>query len=268
MSGEWDNRAMHETAITSHDNPIFRRLKKLAESARARREARMTLLDGEHLLAAYLDAGGQPHTLVRAASSDPAKLAPLAARCTQAKALVLPDALFAELSPVATPSGSVAEAAWLAPPAIEGVPLVVVLEDIQDPGNVGAMLRTAAAAGATRAVLSKGCHDPWSPKALRGGQGAQFVLPLDTGIDLPDWLACFGGDSLALAPGEGGSLYGRVLTGPLALVVGNEGAGLSLAACAAAAARVSIPMRGKVESLNAAAALAVAVFEAARQRAA
>lgn len=226
----------------------------------------MTLLDGEHLLVAYLEAGGQPHTLVRAASSDPAKLAPLVAHCTQAKSLVLPDALFAELSPVATPSGLLAEAAWLAPPAIAAVPFVVVLEDIQDPGNVGAMLRTAAAAGATRAVLSKGCHDPWSPKALRGGQGAQFVLPLDTGVDPVDWLGRFEGDSFALALGEDGSLYDRRLTGPLAVVVGNEGAGLSAAVRAAARATVSIPMRGKVESLNAAAALAVAVFEVARQR--
>ncbi len=259
---------MQEMLITSRDNPIFRRMKKLAESARARRESRMTLLDGEHLLAAYLDAGGDPHTLVRAASCDAAKLAPYVARCPRARGLVVPDALFAELSPVASPSGLVAEAAWLAPPAPAGIPLVVVLEDIQDPGNVGAMLRTAAAAGATRAVLSKGCHDPWSPKSLRGGQGAQFVLPVETGVALQDWLAQFEGDSLALALGEAGSLYARSLTGSLAIVVGNEGAGLSAEVRAAARAQVYIPMQGKVESLNAAAALAVAVFEAARQRAA
>lgn len=257
---------MRETVLASRDNPAFRRWKKLADSARARREARMTLLDGDHLLAAYLDAGGEPRSVMRAASSDAAKLAPLASRCAQARSVVLPDALFAELSPVAAPSGVAAEVAWLAPPPVPGVPLVAVLEDIQDPGNVGAMLRTAAAAGATRAVLSKGCHDPWSPKALRGGQGAQFVLPLETGIDLVEWLAGFAGDRLALAPGEGGSLYRRVLTGPLAFVVGNEGAGLSPAVCAAAGATVGIPMRGSVESLNAAAALAVALFEAARQR--
>ncbi len=258
---------MRETAVASRDNPIFRRLKKLAASARARREACATLLDGEHLLAAYLDAGGQPRTLVRAVSFAAAKLAPFSVRCTQARLLLLPDALVAELTPVATPGGLIAEADWLSPPVPEGVPLVVALEDVRDPGNVGAMLRTAAAAGATGAVLSKGCHDPWSPKALRGGQGAQFVLPVETGVDLPDWLRRFEGDSLALALGGDGSLYGQVLTGPLALVVGNEGAGLSATACAAARARVRIPMRGKVESLNAAAALAVALFEAARQRA-
>ena len=257
---------MTETPISSHDNPIFKRLKKLAESARARREARMTLLDGEHLLAAYLDAGGQPHTLVRAASFDAGKLAHLAARCSQAKAIVLPDALFAELAPVVTPSGVLAEAAWLNPPAIDAIPLVIVLEDIQDPGNLGAMLRTGAAAGATLAVLSKGCHDPWSPKALRGGQGAQFVLPLQQGADLVAWLNAFAGKSIALALAEDSDFYALDLRGPLALIAGNEGAGLSEAVCGAATLRAHIPMAGRIESLNASAARAVAVFEAVRQR--
>jgi TrmH family RNA methyltransferase len=257
---------MTETPISSRDNPIFKRLKKLAESARARREAHMTLLDGEHLLAAYLDAGGQPHTLVRAAAFDAGRFAPLAARCPHVKNIVLPDALFAELAPVATPTGVLAEAAWLTPPASRASPLVIVLEDIQDPGNLGAMLRTGAAAGATLAVLSKGCHDPWSPKALRGGQGAQFVLPLQQGADLVAWLNGFAGQSIALALAEDSDFYALDLGGPLALIAGNEGAGLSAAVCEAATRCAHIPMSGRIESLNASAALAVAVFEAVRQR--
>lgn len=257
---------MNENPITSRDNPIFKRLKKLVESARARREARMTLLDGEHLLAAYLDAGGEPHTLVRAASFGTGSFEQLAARCIHTKTIVLPDMLFAELSPVATPTGMLAEVAWLTPPAIAATPLIIVLEDIQDPGNLGSMLRTGAAAGATLAVLSKGCHDPWSPKALRGGQGAQFVLPLQTSVDLPSWLNGFGGRSVALTLSEGNRFYTLDLRGPTALVVGNEGAGLSEPVRQAASVRAQIPMPGQVESLNASAALAVAVFEAVRQR--
>lgn len=257
---------MSETSITSHDNPIFRRLKKLAESARARRDARMTLLDGEHLLAAYVDAGGQPHTLVRAASFDAGRFAHWMARCPGAKPLVMPDALFRTIAPVVTPTGLACEAVWLDPAMSDATPLVVVLEDIQDPGNLGAMLRTAAAAGATRAVLSAGCHDPWSPKALRGGQGAQFVLPLEQDVVLPTWCTQFDGQCLALALGESNSIFSWKLSGPLAILVGNEGAGLSKAVRAAATATVHIPMPGKMESLNASAALAVAVFEAVRQR--
>lgn len=257
---------MTETAISSRDNPIFKRLKKLAESARARRDAQMTLLDGEHLFSAYLEAGGQPHTLVRAASFDAGRFADPAGRCPQARIIVLPDALFAELSPVATPTGMLAEAAWLHPPASAATPLVLVLEDIQDPGNLGAMLRTGAAAGATLAVLSRGCHDPWSPKALRGGQGAQFVLPLQQGVDLVTWLQDFSGRSIALALAEDSDLYALDLNGPLALIAGNEGAGLSQAVRGAATRCAHIPMAGRIESLNASAALAVAVFEAVRQR--
>ncbi|MBS1146260.1 MAG: tRNA/rRNA methyltransferase [Proteobacteria bacterium] len=257
---------MNETAISSRDNPIFKRLKKLAESTRARREAKMTLLDGEHLLASYLDAGGQPHTLVRAASSDADKLARLSARCPHTKTLVLPDTLFTELSPVATPTGVLAEAAWLTPPAVVATPLVIALEDIQDPGNLGSMLRSGAAAGATLAVLSKGCHDPWSPKALRGGQGAQFVLPMQLGVDLAAWLHGFSGQSIALALGEPNDFYAQAYGGATALLVGNEGSGLSRATAQAASLCAQIPMPGRVESLNASAALAVAVFEVARQR--
>lgn len=257
---------MLETPISSRDNPLFRRLKKLAASARARREAQMTLLDGEHLLAAYLDAGGEPHTLVRAASFEPSRLEPLAVRCPAAKRVVLPDALFAELAPVTTPTGLLAEAAWLSPSALDATPLVIVLEDIQDPGNLGAMLRTAAAAGATLAVLSKACHDPWSPKALRGGQGAQFVLPLQQNVDLALWLNRFDGDSVALALGEPVDFYALELSGATALVVGNEGGGLSAATLQAVTRCAQIPMPGRIESLNASAALAVAAFEVVRQR--
>lgn len=257
---------MQPTTVTSRDNPTFRRLKKLAESARARRAARMTLLDGEHLLQAYLDAGGTPHTLVWAASCASDRRAQLAARCGAARTLVLADALFAELSPVASPTGVLAEAAWLAPSSPPGTSLAIVLEDIQDPGNLGAMLRTAAAAGATLAVLSKGCHDPWSPKALRGGQGAQFVLPLLGNADLAAWLAAFDGQSVALALEDSQDFYAASYAGPIALVVGNEGAGLRTATARAAQRRARIPMPGRVESLNAAAALAAALFEVVRQR--
>lgn len=257
---------MPTATVTSRDNPVFRRLRKLAESSRARRAARMTLLDGEHLLHAYLDAGGTPHTLVCAASCAPDRLAHVTARCGATRVLVFADALFAELSPVATPTGILAEVAWLAPPLPETTPLVIVLEDIQDPGNLGSMLRTAAAAGATLAVLSRGCHDPWSPKALRGGQGAQFVLPLLRDTDLAAWLGAFDGQSVALVPGEAEDFYAARYTGPTALVVGNEGAGLSDTTARAAQRYARIPMPGRMESLNAAAALAVALFEVVRQR--
>lgn len=257
---------MQTDAITSRDNPLFRRLKKLAESSRERRETRATLLDGEHLIEAYLDAGAQPLTLLHAASCASAVWQPLAGRCGDAKAVALSDSLFAELSPVDTPTGVMAEAAWLEARPPGGIPLVLLLEDIQDPGNIGSILRSAAAAGATLAVLSRGCADAWSPKCLRGGQGAQFVLPMLHRIDLVSWIQSAGLPVWALALGGEQSLFAADLAGPAAMLVGNEGAGLSEDVLQAASARVHIPMPGAVESLNAAAAAAIALFEAVRQR--
>lgn len=256
---------MHDV-ITSRDNPLFKRLKKLTESARERRETRTTLLDGEHLVEACLDAGGQPLALLHGASCAPDVWQKLAARCGGAKIAVLSDSLFAELSPVDTPTGILAETAWLNPAPIDGTPLVLLLEDIQDPGNLGSLLRSAAAAGATLAVLSKGCADAWSPKALRGGQGAQFVLPMLLRTDLADWVRSAKVSVWALALGGERTLFETDLNQPAALLVGNEGAGLSEEILQLATARVHIPMPGRVESLNAAAAAAIALFEAVRQR--
>jgi TrmH family RNA methyltransferase len=256
---------MHDL-ITSRDNPLYKRLKKLAESARVRRETRTTLLDGEHLLEAYLDAGGKPLTLLHGASCPPDVLRKLTVRCEGAKIAALSDSLFAELSPVDSPTGMLAEVAWLNPALRGGAPLVLLLEDIQDPGNLGSLLRSAAAAGATLAVLSKGCHDAWSPKALRGGQGAQFVLPMLLRAELAQWIQSQNVPVWALALGGEQTLFDLDLAQPAAILVGNEGAGLSEEVLQLARARVHIPMPGKVESLNAAAAAAVALFEAVRQR--
>jgi TrmH family RNA methyltransferase len=256
-----------QDVITSRDNPVFKRLKKLAETSRERREARMTLLDGEHLIEAYLDAGGQPHTLLCAESCAEEIWRPLAVRCESSKVVSIADSLFAELSPVESPTGVLAEAAWIeATVPKDAVPLVLLLEDIQDPGNLGSLLRSATAAGATLAVLSKGCADAWSPKAMRGGQGAQFVLPMLLRADLAGWIQSADMPVWALALGGEKSVFEINLKSPAGLLVGNEGAGLSHDVLNLAAGKVAIPMPGKVESLNAAAAAAIALFEAVRQR--
>ena len=257
---------MTEIAITSRDNPLFKRLKKLAESARARREAQMTLLDGEHLLAAYLDAGGQPHTLVRADSFDAGRFENWAARCPDVKAIALPDALFDELAPVSTPTGLLSEAAWLSPIARDDTPLIIVLEDIQDPGNLGSILRSAAAAGCDAVYLSPGCADAWSPRVLRAGMGGHFVLSITESTDLLHVAGQFSGKLLAASLQADRSLYACNLRGKFGFAIGNEGAGLSPALLQAAQQHFIIPMPGRVESLNAAAATAVCLFEAVRQR--
>ncbi|MCB5187836.1 RNA methyltransferase [Methylobacillus caricis] len=251
--------------ITSRDNSLFKQLKKLADTARERRKTGQTLLDGVHLVTAYIEHFGMPELLVIAEGQSTHEVVGLVQELSDVPTVMFTTLMFAELSPVATPTGILAlvKTPELQIPAQPD--FLLLLEDIQDPGNLGSMLRSAAAAGVQGVYLSGGCTDAWSPKSLRGGQGAQFVLPLVERADLLDVVARFEGQSLATTLG-GESLYSLDLTQPTAFVIGNEGAGLSQELIEATRQEVSIPMLGNVESLNAAAATAICLFERSRQK--
>ncbi|HEX8978448.1 MAG TPA: RNA methyltransferase [Parasulfuritortus sp.] len=248
--------------ITSKENPQFRALLALGEDRLERREKKQTLLDGEHLLAEALAAGIVPRQLVL--SEDSPNRSAWQDKLPEVPALVLPPGLFRKLSPVATPSGLIAVIDIPAVAAGKAAHFAVLLEDIQEPGNLGALLRTAAAAGVDTVYLSKGCTEAWSPKALRGGQGGHFGLGIVEGADLQRVAADFPGPVYAAALRSGRSLYTLDLAGPAAFLFGNEGAGLSRE-LQAAAEPFTVPMPGKVESLNVAAAAAVCLFERVRQ---
>jgi TrmH family RNA methyltransferase len=223
------------------------------------------VLDGAHLLDACLASGRLPEMLVMAESAaSNAEISSLSLRAGAPQKIMLPDALFGEVSPVDAPTGilAVIEIPHLPVPANPG--FCLLLEDIQDPGNLGSMLRSAAAAGVQVAWLSAGCADAWSPRVLRGGMGAHFVLSIVERASLLDVAASFSGRTLAACLG-GESLYAMDLTGPVAFMIGNEGAGLSRKLIDAASGRFTIPMPGQVESLNAAAAAAICLFERVRQ---
>ena len=256
--------------VASRDNGAFKAVAKLVASASERRKAGLSVLDGTHLLAAFLDSGGTPEELfVSRAGLDDAEVARLVERSAPARVTLLADALYDSISTVESPTGVIA---CVRPspgrPAPPDARLALLLEDIQDPGNVGTLLRSAAAAGADHVLLSPRCAFAWSPKVLRAAMGANFALNIVEGADLAAWLAAYRGRSIALAGGGGASLYDLDLRGPIALLVGNEGAGLSPPLLAAASQRAHIPMPGRIESLNAASAGSVALFEAVRQRSA
>ena len=150
-----------------------------------------------------------------------------------------------------------------------GTPLVLVADGVQNPGNLGGLLRTAEAAGASGAILTGACADPFSWKALRGSMGSAFRLPLLRGLTIEqalDALEARGVAVLATAQ-DGERRYDEAdLRGPVALVVGSEGAGLPDSVRARATARLRVPLAGPVESLNVGVAAALVLFEAARQR--
>jgi TrmH family RNA methyltransferase len=254
--------------ISSRDNPFYKSLLKLSSSARARREAGQTLLDGVHLLRAFLDTGNKPkHLLINTQAAQDNEIAALLDACPDVPQTRLDDALFAQLSELKTPNGLLT---LIDIPAakVEAAhsQFALLLEDIQDPGNLGSILRSAAAAGCDAVFLSPGCADAWSPKVLRAGMGGHIVLSVNEGIDLVRVAREFTGKILAASLQGDSGLYDCNLRGKLAFAIGNEGAGLSQVLLDAVQQRFLIPMPGKVESLNAAAAAAVCLFEAVRQR--
>lgn len=262
--------------IESRHNPRLRELARLIASSRERRKSRRCVLEGAHLIEVYCDRRGPPESLVvvdeLAARPD---LAALAARVPAARTLVVSRRLFAELASLPDEVGVLAVVPVPEVVAADGLPnaagtdaCFLLLEEVQDPGNVGTLLRTAAAAGVDRVVLSPGCAFAWAPRALRAGQGAQFLTRIDEDADLPVWCARFGGRGgriVATVARGGIAPWDADLRGSVAIAIGNEGSGLSPDLVGHAAVRVTMPLAPGSESLNAAAAAAVVLFERRRQ---
>ena len=254
--------------ITSPDNPFYKELHKLAGSARHRNKMGKTLLDGAHLLSAYLASGNLPlHIIVTEAAQHEAEIKSLLNKCSEVQITQLDDGLFSVLSELKTVSGILALISVpQADMAARDCNFCLLLENIQDPGNLGSMLRSAAAAGCDTVFMSTGCADAWSPRVLRAAMGGHFVLDVREHADLLQVSSEFAGTIFAASLSGGTSLYASCLNGKAAFAIGNEGAGLS-EALMKLCQPVTIPMPGKVESLNAAAAAAICLFEAVRQRA-
>lgn len=253
--------------LTSRDNPAVKALRALAADAREIRRQGRTLLDGPHLVEVYRRRCGVPESVVVSASGVAnAEVRELLAGMPDAEVLQIPDSLFREVSGGGTPVGILAVIAIPEAPVspIEGS--CVMLDAVQDAGNVGTILRTAAAAGIHDVVLGRGCAGAWTPRVLRAAQGAHFSLRLRDQADLQETIAAFRGTSIAAVAKGGRSLFDLDLSGKVAWIFGNEGAGVDAAIAALATLRATIPLSNETESLNVAAAAAICLFEGVRQR--
>ena len=253
--------------ISSAANPRFRALRKLAQSSQERRKTGLSVLDGVHLAAAYHGHVGLPRSIAvsRSGLANP-EIRALLEEMGEVEVVALPDALFLEISSVTTPTGIVAVIETPRPQAApRRMEFCVMLEDLQDPGNLGSILRSCAAAGAGHVLLSKGSVHAWSPRVVRAAMGAHFMVSIHEGVDLVAAARDFTGTLVATAPRADKSLFDADLKGRIGFMFGNEGAGLTAALLAAARSVVSIPMPGAAESLNVAAAAAVCLFERVRQ---
>ncbi|HVF63011.1 MAG TPA: RNA methyltransferase [Casimicrobiaceae bacterium] len=254
--------------VTSRSNPRLKEASRLVASSRDRRKAGKCVLEGEHLVLAYARRYGEPETLIVAE--------PLLEHASARKliddygdrALVVPPTLFDDIASLPAGIGMLAVVVKPRPTPSRNDRFCLLLDDVQDPGNVGSMLRTAAAAGVSAAYLSAHCAFAWSPKVLRAGMGAHFHLDIHEHVDLVDWASAYrrrGGNVVATVNEGGDDVHGARLVAPIAVAIGNEGAGLSAALIEAATMRVTIPMPGGTESLNAAASAAIVLYECVRR---
>ncbi len=250
--------------ITSRDNPLLVRLRKLAQDGSGYRRAGQVWLEGEHLCSALRARGGVPEQAVlsETAWQDPALRA--LTRGVNRVTLV-PAPLFAGISGLESPSGIGFVLPLPAEQAVEPAVASVVLDRLQDAGNVGSILRSAAAFGVRQVLALKGTAALWSPKVLRAGMGAHFALRLIEGLD-DAALGSLTVPLVATSSHGGAELPQADLPRPCAWVLGHEGQGVSAALLQRCALQVRIPQPGGEESLNVAAAAAVCLYESIRRQ--
>ncbi len=250
-------------AIVSRDNPLIKRLRLLAHDTTAYRKQGRVWLEGEHLCQALLARGRRPALGVFTESFWPG--ADLALRQAAPKVHLVPDALMAAISGLESPASM--GFVWDLPPDVCVQPGVasVVLDRLQDAGNVGSILRSAAAMGFGQVLAIKGTAALWSPKVLRSGMGAHFALNLVEGLSSDEVVAA-GLPLLVTSSHEGDFLHRTDLPWPCAWVLGHEGQGVDLSLARQATRSVRITQPGGEESLNVAAAAAICLHASAAAR--
>ena len=254
--------------ITSVRNPQVALARRLHRASVRQRDG-LILLEGPRLVSEAAQAGILRTVLVKDYPAGDVQLAADAAAQAGARVLTAAPHVLAAAADSASRQAIVAIGRRPCVAEREGTPLVLVIDGVQDPGNVGTLVRSGAAAGATLVVRTPGSADPFGPKALRAGVGAHFRVPIRDSAKPDDLGPLTESVGFYTAAADAKRAYHDVdWTGPCGLVVGAETRGVSSAWRAACRGSVSVPMLHGVESLNAGAAAAVILFEAARQRAA
>lgn len=251
--------------IRSRQNPTVKHLLKLAGHRRERLKQRQTLLLGIHLIESAIAASWPlDGAFICEGEESAPEVAALFGRLTCPVRLLARE-LFDEIEQHASTTRIMALGALPAAATVRSDGFCLLLECIQDPGNVGSILRSAAASNVDQVWLTPGCADAWSPKVLRAGMGAHFQLSIVERLPLESVLPSFDGKVLVTTLSDATSLYKLDLRGDIVLALCSEGGGASADLLKYATDRVHIPMSARVESLNVAAAAAVCMFERLRQ---
>ena len=251
-------------SITSRDNPLLQRLRKLAADGAAYRKVGEVWIEGEHLCSAYVQRGGAPAQAVIAESAwQVSALQALAG--SAATVAIVPDALMAGLSTLESPAPICFLVPWAGAGVLDPQAPSVVLDRLQDAGNVGNILRSASAFGFRQVVAIKGTAALWSPKVLRAGMGAHFALRLVESAD-EAVLAALKVPLYATSSHAARTVQQASLPWPCGWVLGHEGQGVSPNLMARCSEALRIPQPGGEESLNVASAAAICLYESARGR--
>ena len=251
------------TTIHSRDNAFVKDLRRLAQDSTAYRKQGRVWLEGDHLCRAALARGQRPAVAVFSESFWP--LAQLEWAQAATKIIVIADALFADISGLESPASMGFIMDLPVPAGLRADVATVVLDRVQDAGNVGSILRSAAAFGFGQVLALKGSAALWSPKVLRAGMGAHFGLRLHEGLAVED-LQALRVPLLVTHVHGGDYLHQAALPWPCAWVLGHEGQGVSDALLARAQQRIRIAQPGGEESLNVAAAAAICLHASAAGR--
>ncbi len=250
-------------AISSRDNPLLLRLRKLVRAPSAYRKLGAVWIEGEHLCAALRSCGRKAaQALVSQSAWQQPALAELARWAAQV--ILVPDALFASISGLGSPAGIGFVVDAPAMPAVKAGVASVVLDRVQDAGNVGSILRSAAAMGFMQVLALEGSAALWSPKVLRAGMGAHFALDLVEGLAAAD-LDALGLPLLAGSSHAELTLDAVALPFPCAWVFGHEGQGIAPTLQARCTQTLRIAQPGGQESLNVAAAAAICMYASSRR---
>lgn len=251
---------MNITEISSRDNAFVKELRRLSRESGMYRKLGYAWIEGDHLCRAALTRGLQPKVAVFSKSFWPQAPAEWVQAAT--KVVVLDDALFADISGLESPARMGYVMPWTADVQVQSGVATVVLDRVQDAGNVGSILRSASAFGFQQIVALKGTAALWSQKVLRAGMGAHFALHLVEGVE-PDALAQLQLPLLVTSSHRGDLIHHSSLPWPCAWAMGHEGQGVGLAVEALAAQHVRIAQPGGEESLNVAAAAAICLHASA-----
>ena len=268
---------MRTETVTSAQNAKIKALLALQEKSRARKEAGLFVVEGRRELGHCLDAGFRPRTLFACPEIIPAD--ELQALLEQAAALTpdcllieLPAALYAKVAYREGTEGILAECEQrertLDALELSDNPLIVILESVEKPGNLGAVLRSADAAGADAVILCDSLTDLYNPNLIRASLGGIFSCQVAAapGEEVITWLKARRIRILTAQLQDSQWYYDTEMTGPTALVMGTESTGLTDAWRRAADAHIRIPMLGRLDSLNVSVSAAILLFEAVRQR--